>query len=113
MFRRLISRALLLMMLVTLLSPHFAWEAAAPEHHHALATADEAAHGEHGLPDADHHDEHACAGHMASHLPGQIGVIGLEFAPPAAVRERVPRTAGTPCGVADAPYRPPRTPSFA
>ena len=72
----LISRALLLIVTLTIMSPHFAWEAMAPDAHHdagnsSLVLLDAQDH-EAGHPSFDHHDEHACSGHMFSHLPAQI-----------------------------------------
>ncbi len=73
---RHISRVLLLIVTLTIMSPHFAWEAMAPDAHHDagngnLVLVDAQDHeGDH--PSFDHHDEHACSGHMFSHLPAQV-----------------------------------------
>lgn len=74
---RKISRILLLVMLATVFSPSFGWEAAesAASHEHASAPA----HGDdhHGAPATEpaacadtHH--HCCPGHQLGHLPGGI-----------------------------------------
>lgn len=77
---RKISRLVLLVMLATVFSPSFGWEAAesAASHKHASAPA-HAAHGDdhHGGPATEpaacadtHH--HCCPGHQLGHLPGGI-----------------------------------------
>lgn len=73
---RLISRLLLLIVSLTVLSPHFAWEVMAADAHHATHGASlvlsEPHEHEDGHPRLDHHDGHACGGHMFSHMPAQV-----------------------------------------
>lgn len=81
---RLISRVLLLIVTLTIMSPHFAWEAMAPDAHHDAETSNlvliDAHDHEASHPSFDHHDEHACSGHMFSHLPAQISGALAPFA---------------------------------
>jgi hypothetical protein len=70
-----LSRLLLLILGLTVLSPHFGWEVMASDVHHdpdgaGLVLVD--AHEHEHNPPYDHHDEHACGGHMFSHMPTQV-----------------------------------------
>ena len=71
-----ISRLLLLVLGLTVLYPHFGWEAMAANVHHDLDGAglmlgESHDHGD-SHPLNDHHDEHACGGHMFNHMPAQL-----------------------------------------
>lgn len=71
-----IARLLLLIVTLTIASPHFAWEALASDAHHehgkgGLVLLDAHDH-ETGFPGLDHHDDHTCSGHMFGHTPAQI-----------------------------------------
>jgi hypothetical protein len=120
MFRRLLpllSRVVLGAMLLTFLSPAYAW--------HRIATHDELEHAPHdkapahvhddGYPhpaEQEHHDAHGFAGHVLGHLPAflseppslpQPTPMPAEFAELAPV---LPHVALEP------PFRPPRFSSF-
>lgn len=92
MFKHLIARLLLLVMLSTVFSPSFGWEmvdAAAPHEHGALSVGVEehsghdghsghaavAAHDDQAA--CDDQDHHCCPGHVLGHLPGGLGTSGL------------------------------------
>lgn len=79
---RKITRLMLAVLLATVLSPSFAWEATVGQsvHAHDIAApdgigdahdqdSDTASH--HGDEDSHHH--HGCAGHSFGHLPGHLG----------------------------------------
>lgn len=86
MFKRLIARLLLLVMLSTVFSPSFGWEmvdAAAP-HEHGMVSYESAVHSGHdghaplaAQDDCDDQDHHGCAGHILGHLPGGLGASGM------------------------------------
>lgn len=73
--RKFVAALLLLTIALTVMSPHFAWEASAADAHHdetgamVLCNVDETSSC--GSSSTDHHDNHACGGHMFSHLPAQ------------------------------------------
>ena len=78
---RSIARLLISILLATVLSPSFAWEATAgqPAHEHEIVAPDGSsnAHDQddetgshHGDEDSHHH--HGCAGHSLGHLPGYL-----------------------------------------
>lgn len=75
-FQSHIARLLLLIVTLTIASPHFAWEALASDAHHehgqdTLVLLDVYDH-ETGFPGLDHHDDHTCSGHMFGHTPAQV-----------------------------------------
>lgn len=102
MFKRLITRLLLLVMLSTVFSPSFGWEivdGVAP-HEHGVASAGGEEHSGsdgHGMHAAvaghddqagcdqaacdqaacDEQDHHCCPGHILGHLPGGLGASGM------------------------------------
>ncbi len=74
--RKFVAALLLVTITLTVMSPHFAWEASAADTHHDAETGALALYGAGEAPaccnvDIDHHDDHACSGHMFSHLPVQ------------------------------------------
>lgn len=82
---RLVSRWLLLIVSLTILSPQFAWDVMASEDHHTqvlgmLTVHDVLDHGheaKHSGPEhADHHTED---GYLFTHLPAQISASPLQF----------------------------------
>lgn len=108
----MLSRWLLLIVSLTILSPHFAWEVMAADAHHDPATgaltmldAHDHSNRNSGL---DHHDEHACGGHMFSHLPAQASAnveVFIDLSHAAAVaRDAAPHPSHQP----DLPDRPQR-----
>lgn len=86
---RSVSRAMLFVMLLTVFSPSFGWEAvSAMSAHHgpAVMHGDHDGHDQHGghdnaCPDCDDHAaaaceeqlHHCCPGHVLGHLPAGIG----------------------------------------
>lgn len=92
MFKRLITRLLLLVMLSTVFSPSFGWEivdGVAP-HEHGVSSAGGEEHSGHDGHDmhaavaghdeqvaCDEQDHHCCPGHILGHLPGGLGASGL------------------------------------
>jgi len=83
MFKRLITRLLLLVMLSTVFSPSFGWEivdGVAP-HEHGVSSAGGEEHSGHDMHAAvaghDEQDHHCCPGHILGHLPGGLGASGL------------------------------------
>ena len=95
---RSIARLLVVILLMTVLSPSFAWEATAGEsaHGHDIVTPDGSgdAHDQdsdaashHGDEDSHHH--HGCAGHSFGHLPGHLGEA-FAFPVPDADRDGFP-----------------------
>lgn len=74
--RSLLSTLLTVVMLLTLISPGFGWEAAAPGDRavHASGTEGPCDDGAGGA-DAHHHDHHGCAGHQFSHTPAQLSSV--------------------------------------
>jgi len=93
MFKHLIARLLLLVMLSTVFSPSFGWEMvdAVSPHEHGTAVVVEdhsghddhadhaslAAHDEHAAAACDDQDHHCCPGHVIGHLLGGLGAAGL------------------------------------
>lgn len=83
---RLVFRLLLVVMLMTVLSPKFGWDAVsavvphahAEEAAHAMADADPDCHGHHdsydGVPEGG---GHCCPGHVLGHLPGSVSGIAM------------------------------------
>ena len=109
---RALSRWLLLVVMLTFLSPHFGWEVMAADAHHdpvsGAVTMIDAHDHEAGNSGLDHHDEHACGGHMFSHLRVQASAsAGSHFAAaPQAFVAADP--AMPPSHHPDLPDRPPR-----
>lgn len=89
MFKHLIARLLLLVMLSTVFSPSFGWEMvdAASPHEHGVSSVgvdEHAGHEGHGAlavhddqAACDDQDHHCCPGHILGHLPGSLGGSGL------------------------------------
>lgn len=73
---RKIACLLIAALLATVLSPSFGWESAASQaaHGHDVMALND--HDDHGGPagqgDEDSHHHHGCAGHLLSHLQGQL-----------------------------------------
>lgn len=98
---RSISQILVAILLATVLSPSFAWEATAGDSAHGgvIVTPD----GGGGAHDQDgdaashhseedtHHHHHGCAGHSFGHLPGHLGEA-LAFAMPDLRRDSFPES---------------------
>lgn len=93
---RHICRCLLLVMLATVFSPSFGWEAAqaVAEHEHSAMAADADHHAAHdalcggngcgeqdAAPCADS-QHHCCPGHQLGHLPGGVAAAQLLQMPP-------------------------------
>lgn len=96
-FQSHIARLLLLVVTLTIASPHFAWEAVASDAHHehgkdGLVLFDAHDH-ETGFPGSDHHDDHTCTGHMFGHTPAQVSSPCASFT--AGTRELFDRMSGT------------------
>ena len=120
---RSITLLLVAILLATVLSPSFAWEAAAGNSAHGDETVaidgsghardhDSQAGGHHD--DADtHHHHHACAGHLLGHLPGHIGAaFALAVLDP--IRDGFPEPqAGFASAFPDRLDRPPLAPALA
>ena len=72
---RKIIRLLIVVLLSTVLSPSFGWEASASQaaHRHDVLALDDhdAPTGQH-QGDEDTHHHHGCAGHLLGHLQGQM-----------------------------------------
>ena len=119
---RSIARLLIAILLATVLSPSFAWEATAGQaaHEHEIAVPDgigdaheqvndKASH--HG--DEDSHHQHGCAGHSLGDLPGYLGEAS-DFALPDPDRDVFPESpAGFPSPFPDRLDRPPLAPALA
>lgn len=116
---RFVSRCLLLVMLATVFSPSFGWEAvqSMAGHEHDLVLTDHAAHEADDCGGCAGHDagaggdtlHHCCPGHVLGHLPAGIGrglaltpVPGRDFLPADAVDRYVSR-------IPDGLERPPRS----
>ncbi len=93
-FARFVSRCLLFIMLATVFSPSFGWEAVdgMAAHEHATAHEMGMAHGDaHDCDDCPGHeaatggdlDHHCCPGHVLGHFPGGLQA-GLNFMLPQA-----------------------------
>ena len=121
---RKIARLLLAVLLATVLSPAFAWEATERQsaHEHEIVALDgggdaheqdqdSKAGSHHGDEDSHHH--HGCAGHSFGHLPGHLGEA-FDFAMPDPDRDVFPESrASFPSLFPDRLDRPPRTPTLA
>ena len=117
---RIIASLLLAVLLTTVLTPSFGWEASAGQGAHghdivALADAGDA----HDSRDGDHrgdenaHHHHGCAGHMFSHLLAHFGDVAA-FTPPD-LDSVVPAEPGhaVPQGFPERLDRPPLAPALA
>jgi hypothetical protein len=113
---RFISFLLLLVFAVTVLAPHFAWEAAADDSHHGAAefrsplTDSDC---DKDLPDTDHHDAHVCTGHMFNHMPIQVSHPASLSASGNTCTLSLFEADFFPSHVPDLPDRPPNGRSFA
>lgn len=119
---RKIAYLMLTVLLTTVLSPSFGWEAVAGQsaHGHDIVTSDGGgdAHDQdshagshHGNEDSHHH--HGCAGHSFDHLPGHLGEA-YAFAMPDPDRDSFPESpAGFPSPFPDRLDRPPLAPALA
>jgi hypothetical protein len=124
MRRALRSIALLLVaiLLATVLSPSFAWEATAGQsaHGHDIATLGGSDDGRHNNShagshhdDEDSHHHHGCAGHLLGDLPVHLGEA-FAFAMPKLDRDRFSESAaGFPFPFPDRLDRPPLAPALA
>ena len=119
---RSIAHLLVAVLLMTVLSPFFAWEATAGNSAHgdhtlAIAGSDDAlGHemqaGGHHL-DEDTHHHHGCAGHLFGHLPGNLSEA-FAFAMLDPDRDGFPESrAGFPSPFPDRLDRPPLAPTLA
>ena len=120
---RSIARLLVAIMLATVLSPSFAWEATAGNAAHGDDTVvidgngdardhDSEAGGDHHGDDSHHH-HHGCPGHSLGHLPGHLGEA-FDFAMLDPDRDGFPESrAGFPSPFPDRLDRPPRAPTLA
>ena len=120
---RSIARLLIAILLATVLSPSFAWEATAGDSAHGdvivapdgggvahYQDSDAASH--HGDEDSHHH-HHGCAGHSFGHLPGHLGEA-FAIALPDSDRDGFPESpAGLPSPFPDRLDRPPLAPALA
>lgn len=120
---RSIAQLLVAVLLMTVLSPSFAWEAAAGNSAHGDDTVavdgSVAAGDHHGQADGHHRDEdthhhhHGCAGHLLGHLPGHLSEA-FDFALLDSDRDSFPQSpADFPFPFPDRLDRPPRTPTLA
>ena len=119
---RKIVYLMLAILLATVLSPSFAWEATAGNAAHGDGAVaidasgnaydhDNQAGGHHR--DEDTHDHHGCPGHSLGHLPGHLGEA-FDFAMPDPDRDVFPESrASFPSLFPDRLDRPPRTPTLA
>jgi len=112
-FRNYIARLLLLIVTLTMASPHFAWEAVAQDAHHEIGAGGLAvldADYETCAPCLDHHDDHtcSCSGHMFGHTPAQVsGSYSLFTAEARDIFVSASETS-KPSHNPDSPERPPR-----
>ncbi|MFH1873479.1 MAG: hypothetical protein ABIK82_21775 [Pseudomonadota bacterium] len=80
---RLISRWLLLIVTLTILSPRFAWDVMAAEDHHTqvlgVLTVHDVLDHDHDVDHsgAEHADHHSGDGYLFTHLPAQISASPL------------------------------------
>lgn len=120
---RSIARFLVAILLVTVLSPSFAWEVTAGDsaHENVIVTPDGGgdAHDQdseaasHHSDDDSHHHHHGCAGHSFGHLPGHIAEAST-FAILDTVRGGFPELAADfPSPFPDRLDRPPLAPALA
>ncbi len=121
---RKIARLLLAVLVATMLSPSFAWEATERQsaHEHEIVALgggsdahdqdqDSQAVSHHGDEDSHHH--HGCAGHSFGHLPGHFGEA-FAFAMLDPDRDRFPESwPGISSPFPDRLDRPPRAPTLA
>ncbi len=109
---RALSRWLLLIVTLTILSPHFAWEVMAADAHHDPVTGAVTMFDTHEHPNGnsglDHHDEHACGGHMFSHLPVQASATATSLVGASSEALAVADAAPLPSHHPELPDRPPR-----
>lgn len=107
-----IARLLLLIVTLTMASPHFAWEAVAQDAHHEIGGSSlvvlDAHDHEACVPGLDHHDDHTCSGHMFGHTPAQASSFYLSFA--AGTKDSFVHVSESrkPSRNPDSPERPPR-----
>ncbi len=120
---RSIAHLLVAVLLATVLSPSFAWEATAGEsaHEHDIVALDGSsdAHDQnsdaasHHRDEDSHHHHHGCAGHLFGHLPGHLGEA-FAFAMPDPDRGGFPESpADFTSPFPDRLDRPPLTPNLA
>ena len=112
------ARLALGVMLMTFLSPAFAWQRLAT--HDELGHAAEAATSahvhdhEHGTPaEHEHHDPHGFVGHVLGHLPAFLSAPPIVPAAPAAPSEFIDVAVVLSHVTLDPPFRPPRLSSIA
>jgi hypothetical protein len=119
--QRSIAHLLAAILLMTVLSPSFAWEAAAGASAHgddtvAIDASGDDHHSQAGgdqRDDDSHHHHHGCAGHSLGHLPGHLGEA-FDFAMLDPDRDGFPESrAGLSSPFPDRLDRPPRTPTLA
>ncbi len=120
---RSIAHLLVVILLLTVLSPSFAWEVTAGNSAHgddAVAIDGRGDAGDHGSQanghhrdENTHHHHHGCAGHFLGHLPGHLGEA-FAFAMLDPDRSGFPESpAGFSSPFPDRLDRPPRTPILA
>lgn len=117
---RHIAALLLAVLLATVLTPSFGWEASAGQgaHGHDIVALDDAGDTQYGH-DGDHrsdensHHHHGCAGHMFSHLMAHLG--GVAALTPPDLDSGVPSepSAAVPQGFLERLDRPPLAPALA
>ncbi len=80
---RLVSRWLLLIVSLTILSPQFAWGVMASEDHHMpvldMLTVHDVLDHDVDHSGTEHADHHAWDGYIFTHLPAQISASPLQF----------------------------------
>lgn len=117
---RHIAALLLAVLLATVLTPSFGWEASAAQggHGHDIAALDDAGDAHDGYAgghrgDESVHHHHGCAGHMFSHLMAHFG--GLAAFTPPDLDSGLPAELGVaiPQGFPERLYRPPLAPALA
>ena len=120
---RSIAHLLVAVLLATVLSPSFAWEATAGHSAHGDVIVAQDGSGDahdqnsdaasHHRDEDSHHHHHGCAGHLFGHLPGHLGEA-FAFAMPDPDRDVFPESrAGFPSLFPDRFDRPPRAPTLA
>jgi hypothetical protein len=120
---RSISQLLVAILLMTVLSPSFAWEATADDYAHGdvvvapdgggSAHEQDSDAASHHSDEDSHHHHHGCTGHSLGHLPGHLGEA-LAFALPDLHRDSFPESsADFTSPFLDRLDRPPRTPTLA
>jgi len=121
--QRSIAHLLVAILLMTVLSPSFAWEVTAGNSAHGDDTVaidgsgDACGHdsqtGGYNRDEDTHHHHHGCAGHLLGHLPGHLGEA-FAFAVLDPDRHDFPESrAGFPSPFPDRLDRPPRAPILA